>query len=74
MKKEETTTVTLRPETYENLQHYATILKLPPEMIVEQALDAFFAEVHRQLGEKNPLDDSAQTNLSYDEFWDGVEL
>jgi hypothetical protein len=67
-------TVTLRPETYESLQHYATILKIPPEVIVEQALDAFFTEVNRQLGEGNPLDDNAQTNLNYDEFWDGVQL
>jgi hypothetical protein len=66
--------VTLRPETFESLQHYAKILKIPPEVIVEQALDAFFTEVNRQLGEGNPLDDNAQTNLSFDEFWDGVEL
>lgn len=66
--------IVLRPETYENLCHYAKILKLPPEMIVEQALDAFFAEVNRQLGERNRFDDSAQTNLSFDEFWDGVDV
>ncbi|WP_456451820.1 hypothetical protein [Hydrogenimonas sp.] len=67
-------TISLRPETYEELLAYARMLKLPPEVIVEQALGAFFAEVSRQMGEKNPLDDNARTNLSYDEFWDGVDI
>ncbi|WP_300361025.1 hypothetical protein [Hydrogenimonas sp.] len=66
--------ITLRPDTYENLLDYAKILGLPPEMIVEQALEAFFAEVNRQLQSRNEMDDNAQTNLSYDEFWDGVDL
>ncbi len=73
MQKSEST-MKIGPQTYEKLRNYAEILKLPPEVIVEQALDAFFTEVNRQLGEGNPLDDNAQTNLSYDEFWDGVEL
>jgi hypothetical protein len=73
MKKYEST-IDLRQETYDNLLYYAEILELSPEMIVERALDAFFAEVNRQLGEKNPLDDNLQTNLGYDEFWDGVDI
>ena len=64
----------LDPKTYEDLLAYAQILKVPPEALAEQALAAFFAEMSRQMGEKNPLDDNAQTNLSYDEFWDGVDL
>ena len=49
--------IVLRSETYENLYHYARILKLPPEMVVEQALEAFFAEV-KSARRKNAYDDS----------------
>ncbi|WP_457597584.1 hypothetical protein [Hydrogenimonas sp.] len=71
---EKEATIKLRPETYETLANYAQILRLPPELIVEQALEAFFLEASRQLNSRNGLDDNAQTNLSYDEFWEGVDL
>ncbi|WP_353663069.1 hypothetical protein [Hydrogenimonas sp. SS33] len=64
----------LRPETYETLQVMAQILKMKPERVAEEALDAFFAEVQKQLAQKSLADDNAQTNLSYDEFWDGVDI
>jgi len=52
----------------------AEILKMPPEQVAEEALEAFFAEVQKQLAEKSMTDDNAQTNLSYEEFWDGVDV
>ncbi|WP_456382446.1 hypothetical protein [Hydrogenimonas sp.] len=67
-------TITLRPETYDDLLACAQMLGIPPEVLVDRALEAFLAEIGRQMGEKESLADNAQTNLSYDEFWDGVDL
>ena len=64
----------LRPETVENLHLFSEILKKPPERIVEEALEAYFDAVQKELMEKNLMDENAQTNLSYDEFWDGVDI
>ena len=66
--------IPLRTDTYAMLMHYAQLLKLPPERIVQEALEAFFAEVEKQSMEKGLSGENAETSLSYDEFWDGVEI
>ena len=65
---------TLKPETVENLQVYSEMLKKDTSIVIEEALDAYFAEVQKCLLEKNIADENALTNLDYDEFWDGVEI
>ncbi len=67
-------TVTLPPETYAMLLHYAPVLKLPPERLVQESLEAFFAEVEKQSMEKGLSGENAETSLSYDEFWDGMDV
>ncbi len=64
----------LRPDIVENLQLFSEMLKKPPEKIVEEALESYFDAMQKQMLEKNMMDENAQTNLSYDEFWDGVDL
>ena len=64
----------LKPETVENLHLFSEILEKSPDRIVEEALEAYFDEVQKRLMEKNMMDENAQTNLSYDEFWEGVDL
>jgi len=65
---------TLKPSTIESLQTYAQILDKDISLLIEEALDAYFAEVQKGFLEKNIADENALTNLDYDEFWDGVEL
>jgi len=65
---------TLRPDTIESLQVYSELLHKDISMMMEEALEAYFAQVQKQLLEKNMADENAMTNLDYDEFWDGVEL
>ncbi len=65
---------TLKPDTIENLQAYREILNKDINMILEEALEGYFAEVQKRLLEKNISDENAMTNLDYDEFWEGVEL
>jgi hypothetical protein len=64
----------LKPSTIENLQAYSEMLDKEISTVIEEALDAYFAETQKRLLEKNIADENAMTNLDYDEFWDGVEL
>ncbi len=64
----------LRDESVEMLMTFAEIEKRSPESLVEEALEIYFKEAHRRLAEKNLIDENAQTNLSYEEFWDGVDI
>jgi len=74
MKEQNNQTLHLRAETIENLQIFSEIVKKSPEQIIEEALYAYFDQVQKELMEKNLMDENAQTNLSYDEFWDGVDI
>jgi len=65
---------TLKPGTVESLQAYSELLHKDISMMMEEALEAYFAEVQKRLLEKNMADENAMTNLDYDEFWDGVEF
>jgi len=65
---------TLKPETIESLQAYSEILHKDISSVMEEALEAYFAAVQKQLLEKNMADENAMTSLDYDEFWEGVEF
>ncbi len=65
---------TLKPSTIENLQLYAKILDKDVSILMEEALEAYFAEIQKRFMEKSIADENALTNLDYEEFWDGVEL
>ncbi len=66
--------VSLPPDTYAVLLHYAQVLKLPPQRLAQEALEAFFAEIEKQSMEKGLSGENAETSLSFDEFWDGVDV
>jgi len=57
-----------------SLQEYSEILKRPVDIIIKEALEEYFIKVEKELLEKSMADENAITNLSYDEFWDGVDL
>ncbi len=65
---------TLKPETIESLQAYSEILHKNISSVMEEALEAYFITVQKQLLEKNMADENAMTSLDYDEFWEGVEF
>ncbi len=66
--------ITLNPQILEELLYYSKILNTSPEALTEKALEALFLEIGKQLAQNSSFDDNAQTNLSYDEFWDGVDI
>ena len=64
---------TLDAKMMETLHDYSKLLKRPPEIIIKEALEEYFAKVEKELLEKAMADENALTTLSYDEFWDGLD-
>ncbi len=65
---------TLDSKTVQALMEYSEILKRPVNVILKEALEDYFAKVEKELLEKAMADENALTALSYDEFWDGVDI
>ena len=66
--------ISISEENYENLTIFEEILKKDASSMINEALELYFEEQQKKLLEKNLADENAMTNLSYDEFWDDVEL
>ncbi len=66
--------ISINKENYENLTIFEEILKKDASEMINEALELYFEEQQKKLLEKNLADENAMTNLSYDEFWDDVEL
>ena len=58
----------------ESIQEYSEILKRPPDVIIKEALEEYFTKIEKELLEKTLEEENAITNLSYDEFWDGIDM
>ena len=65
---------TIDAKTIEALQEYSELLKRPADIIIKEALEEYFVKIEKELLEKAMADENAITNLSYDEFWDGVDI
>ena len=66
--------ISINAENYENLTIFKEILKKDESTMINEALELYFQEEQKKLLEKNIADENAMTNLSFDEFWDDVEL
>ncbi|MEA3455049.1 MAG: hypothetical protein U9R26_00950 [Campylobacterota bacterium] len=66
--------IELKQSTVENLQLFSEITKKDINLMLEEALDEYFAAIQKEMLEKNIEDENMLTNLDYDEFWDGVDL
>jgi len=64
----------LKKETIQNLEAFSQMLNKSIDQILEEALEDYFASAQDKLLKNSIEKENAQTNLSYDEFWDGVEL
>jgi predicted DNA-binding protein len=64
----------LSPERIEALKIYSEILGKDYNTMLDEALGYYFDEVERQWVEQQGEGGSTATHLSYDEFWDGVDV
>ncbi len=66
--------LSINQENYENLTDFKEILKKDESTMINEALQLYFETEQKKLLEKNLENENAMTNLSYDEFWDDIEL
>lgn len=66
--------ISITPDNYENLNSFKVILKKDESQMINEALELYFEEAQKKLLEKNIENENAMTNLSYEEFWDDIEL
>ena len=66
--------IEFKQSTVENLQLFSQMLKKDINTMLEEALEQYFDNEQKRLMEKNINDESAMTNLDFDEFWDDVDL
>ena len=60
----------LKLDKLEGLELYAKLLNKDINTMIDEALEAYFIEEAEKLKAK----EQNATNLSYDEFWDGVDI
>jgi len=57
-----------------NLKLFEELLKEDASTIVNRALEEFFVAEQKRILEQDMANENAMTNLSYDEFWDDIDL
>ena len=62
--------IELTQENQDNLQAFKALLNKDENTIINEALKFYFIEEAERLKAEN----DSQTNLSYDEFWDDVDI
>ena len=62
--------ITLKDENVKNLELFQELLHKDKETMINEALELYFTEEYEKLQEA----EHSQTNLSYEEFWDDVEI
>ena len=60
-------------KTLKKLSQYQQITKKPLEVMLEEAVDTYILKIEKKIVEKQFEDEYNQTNLSFDEFWDGLD-
>jgi len=66
--------ITINDYNLQNLETFSQILKKDMSSMINEALEQYFENEQKKLLEKNIADENAMTNLSFDEFWDDVEI
>ena len=62
-------TITIDEPLAAQLSFYQELLKKDVNTMLHEALEQYFVSEEKRLAEQDPM-----TNLSYDEFWDGLDV
>ena len=60
---------TLDTETTEKLTAFGELLKKDTQTMINEALEQYFEAKEEEVARQDPM-----TNLSYDEFWDDLDI
>lgn len=62
--------ININDENQQNLELFKELLHKDETTMINEALELYFIEESEKLQENN----SSQTNLSYEEFWDDIDI
>ena len=62
-------TITLDDNTAQQLAFYQELLKKDIPTMLSEALEQYFVSEEKRLAEQDPM-----TTLTYDEFWDDLDI
>ncbi len=66
--------ITISQNRVEQLKLYSQLLNKDISTILDEALEEYFFKIEKEIQEKNLENENMLTNLSYNEFWDGVDI
>ncbi len=66
--------IKISQDRVEELINYSKLLNKDINTILDEALLEYFKNIEEKLIKKRIEEENNLTNLSYDEFWDGVDL
>jgi len=66
--------IILKSKTVEEIKVFSQIVGKTPSEFVEDAIDTYISAIEAKMANDSISDDNANTNLSYDEFWEGVDI
>jgi len=66
--------ISINEENYHKLAAFKELLQKDESQIINEALQRYFEEEQKRLVDEEIEKQKAQTNLGYDEFWDGVDF
>ena len=64
----------LTDDNLQNIKLFVQLLKKDENSLINEALEEYFITQEKKLLEKDIENENALTNLSYDEFWNDVEI
>lgn len=70
----ETVQLTISQENSESLEVYSKLLHKDVNTILNEALKMYFEKAQEHLQTKSLEGDGANTNLDFNEFWDGLDV
>jgi len=65
---------TLSLQMMESIKEYSQLLNKDESTILKEALEEYFIKIEKEMLESSYEKESALTNLSYDEFFDGLDF
>lgn len=66
--------IQFKQSTVDELVSFSEILNKDVNVIIEEALRAYFEKEQKKIVEKMIKDEANETTLEYDEFWDGLDI
>jgi len=66
--------INIESSVIEQLKIYSELLNKSSDQIIKEALEEYFSNIQKKIYKDALEKENNLTNLSYEEFWDGVDI